>query len=256
MRPRRARPPAHTPEFESVIPLTYALIQLATVAFCLVLYRSIRQHAVWYYAGSIALVGLFFLGQFVALPGLISQPLFYLMQQCMLGMAFFVVVMFVGALPKTSKAGQKLRSIRGELSIIAWILCLGHLIYLAVIPRLVDIALRLGFAMPLTVIGLVTSVVLLVLLLVLGVTSFRFVKKHMSSKSWKAVQWWAYPFYALVYAHLLLMLAPAVSSGSVTPLVTAAVYTLIFGGYLVLRVRRAMLDRGMQAAAVGASAAA
>lgn len=223
--------------------MIYLAIQLVTVAICVGLYRSIRKHAVWYYAGAIALTALFYYGALFGLPEVVWRPLFYLVKQCMWGMAFFVVVMYVGVLPKSSKVGQKLRSIRGELSIIAWILCLGHLIYLAVIPPMVDIALRIGFMMPAAAVGLVVSVVLLVLLAVLGVTSFRCVKKHMSNRSWKAVQWWAYPFYALVYVHLMLMLGPGLTQLSLTPVITAVVYTLIFGVYLVLRVRRARLDR-------------
>lgn len=223
--------------------MIYAIIQAVTLALCLLLYRSIRQHAVWYYAGCIVVTAAFFYGAFFGLPEVVWRPLFYLIQQCMWGMAFFVVVMFVGALPKGSKAAQNLRSIRGELSIIAWILCLGHLIYLKVIPPLVNIAVTLGFAMPAAVTGLVVSIVLLVLLVVLGVTSFRCVKKHMGAKVWKAVQWWAYPFYALVYVHLMLMLGPSMVQGSATSVVSAAVYTAVFGVYLVMRVRRALLDR-------------
>lgn len=231
--------------------MIYALIQALTVALCLLLYRSIRQHAVWYYAGCIAVTAVFFYGAFLGLPEVVWRPLFYLVQQCMWGMAFFVVVMFVGALPKGSKAAQNLRSIRGELSIIAWILCLGHLIYLKVIPPLVKVAVALGFAMPAAVAGLVVSLVLLVLLAVLGVTSFRCVKKHMSARAWKTVQRWAYPFYALVYVHLVLMLGPSTLQGSATSIVSVAVYTAIFGTYLVMRIRRALLDR---ASATSASA--
>ena len=79
--------------------MIYALIQVLTAALCLVLYRSIRQHAVWYYAGCFAITALFFYGAFFELPDAVWRPLFYLIQQCMWGMAFFVVVMFVGALP-------------------------------------------------------------------------------------------------------------------------------------------------------------
>ena len=226
--------------------MIYLVIQLATIAFCIGLYRSIRHHALWYYIAAFALVGLLFYGVFFGLPEIAWRPLYHLVKQCMLGMAFFVVVMFVGVLPDSSKIGKNLRSIRGELSIIAWILCLGHLVYLVTIPPMVNIALRIHFIMPAAAVGLVISIVLLVLLAVLGVTSFRCVKKHMTNRAWKAVQWWAYPFYALTYIHLMLMLGPSLTQGSLFPILTAAVYTLIFGSYLVLRVRRAKLDKQEQ----------
>jgi len=226
----------------------YLLIQVLTVALCVTCYRSIRHHAKWYYVGSIALVALFYYGALFGLPEPVWRPLYHLIKQCMLGMAFFVVVMFVGALPPDHKVTKNLRSIRGELSIIAWILCLGHLIYLVAIPPMVDIALRIHFIMPAAAIGMVLSIVLLVLLVVLGVTSFRSVKRHMTNKSWKALQWWAYPFYAITYVHLMLMLGPSLAQGSIFPIITASVYTLIFVGYLVLRVRRFKIDKAQKVA--------
>ena len=53
----------------------------------------------------------------------------------------------------------------------------------------------------------------------------------------------------------MLMLAPAASRGGEAALVTVAVYTVVFGAYAVLRVRRALVDRRV-VAAVGVSAAA
>ena len=226
--------------------MIYLLIQLAVAALCVFAYRSIRRHSMWYYAGAIALVALFFYGHFFGLPEVIWRPLYYTLKQCMLGMAFFVVVMYVGALPPTHKITRNLRSIRGEMSIIAWILCLGHLVYLVAIPPMVDIALRIHFIMPAAAIGMVLSIILVILLAVLGVTSFRSVKKHMKNRAWKAVQWWAYPFYAITYVHLMLMLGPSLAQGSIFPILTATVYTLLFGGYLVLRVRRIMIDKAVK----------
>lgn len=228
--------------------MTYLIIQLLAVAFCLCCGRLLRRHATACYIGAFALVALYFYGRFFGLPWLVWMPLFYAVDQCMLGMALFVVVMFVGVLPRGSWVSLRLRPARGELSIFAWILCLGHLVYLAVIPRLVNIALTLKFAMPMTVVGLVVSLVLTVLLAVLGVTSFRFVKRHMSSGSWKSVQRWSYLFYALVYVHVMLMVMPSVLAGAAKMIFTAVVYTAIFASYAVLRVRRARLDapRGEQ----------
>ncbi len=99
--------------------------------------------------------------------------------------------------------------------------------------------------------ALVVALALLVLLLVLGVTSFGFVERRMRTESWKRLQRWAYVFFGLVYVHLMLMLAPAASRGGEAALVTVAVYTVVFGAYAVLRVRRAFVDR-RAVAAVGA----
>ena len=103
---------------------------------------------------------------------------------------------------------------------------------------------RLGGALSANVLGaLAVALGLLALLLVLGVTSFGFVKKRMRTESWKRLQRWAYVFFALVYVHLMLMLAPAASRGGEAAVASVVVYTAVFGAYAVLRVRRAVLDR-------------
>ena len=141
---------------------------------------------------------------------------------------------------KGSRAHQWLKPVRSELSIIACILACGHMaVYLA------SYAPRLGSAMGSNVVGaLVVAVALLVLLLVLGTTSLGFVKRHMRTESWKRLQRWAYVFFGLVYVHLMLMLAPAASRGGEAAVASVAAYTMVFGAYAVLRVRRATLDRG------------
>lgn len=77
----------------------------------------------------------------------------------------------------------------------------------------------------------VLAVVLLVLLVVLGVTSFAFVKRQMSTASWKKVQKLAYPFFGLVYVHLLLMLLPSALHGGLAAQASVAVYSVVFVGY-------------------------
>ena len=134
--------------------MKYLIIQLLAVAFCWFAARSMHKHAIAYYVGAFALEALFLFGKFFSLPSFLWTPIFFAVDQCMLGTALFVVVMFVGVFPKNSPISQRLRPSRGELSIFAWILCLGHLFYLTVIPRMADIAIRLGFAMPMTVVGL------------------------------------------------------------------------------------------------------
>lgn len=72
----------------------------------------------------------------------------------------------------------------------------------------------------------VLAVVLLVLLVVLGVTSFAFVKRQMSTASWKKVQKLAYPFFGLVYVHLLLMLLPSALHGGLAAQASVVVYSV------------------------------
>ena len=84
---------------------------------------------------------------------------------------------------------------------------------------------------------------LFALLVVLGVTSFNVVKKRMKKETWKRVQLLAYPFWGLVYVHLLLMLVPSALRGGAPAQMAVVVYSVVFVGYAVLRIRRAAIDR-------------
>ncbi|MFR7403887.1 MAG: helix-turn-helix transcriptional regulator [Coriobacteriaceae bacterium] len=153
------------------------------------------------------------------------EPLFVLIQNFELSLALFVVVMFIGCL---NRGGPHhwLKPVRSELSIVAWFLSLGHMaVYLeSYLPRLLG-----GGEIGGNVMGaFVLAVVLLVLLVVLGVTSFAFVKRQMSTASWKKVQKLAYPFFGLVYVHLLLMLLPSALHGGLAAQASVAVYSVVF----------------------------
>ena len=80
----------------------------------------------------------------------------------------------------------------------------------------------------------------------LGVTSFNVVKKRMKKETWKRVQLLAYPFWGLVYVHLLLMLVPSALRGGAPAQMAVAVYSVVFVGYALCRVGRALVDRSAE----------
>ncbi len=65
----------------------------------------------------------------------------------------------------------------------------------------------------------------------------------------------SYLFFVLVYAHLLLMLLPPALAGGVAAQMSVAVYSLIFVAYIVLRIRRELVDRKAEEIAQDAVAA-
>ena len=64
----------------------------------------------------------------------------------------------------------------------------------------------------------------------------------MPSKLWKAVQRLSYPFFALVFVHVLLMLAPSAVNGGAAAQVSVLVYVALFGLYVALRAARYVAD--------------
>ncbi len=214
---------------------------VATVAAVLLLREPIRKAPWVFYILAIVLDVLLLAGAAGHLPAFWRNLLITTMQKGALGMAMFAVVMWIGVLPRDGKASKWLRPIRAELSIIACILIVGHMAtYLgAYLVRLFSGAAIKGQV----VAALVVALLLLLLILVLGITSFRFVKRHMSAKNWKKLQTLAYLFYGLVFVHMALMLGYSAIQGGTNAIITLVTYAIVFGGYVIARIWRAVQDK-------------
>lgn len=225
--------------------MTFALILVITAALSYVLADVIRKVPWLFYGLAVVAVIVLAAGVYNVIEGGWWKPLILLVRRCMVALALFTVVMFIGVLPKDSKLGLRMRSVRAELSIIAWILCMGHMcMYLAPYgARALSGSLE-GHVMA----SFAVALVLFALLLVLGVTSFNFVKKRMHARTWKRVQLLAYPFFLLTYVHLMFMLAPSALAGGASSMVGIAVYSVVFAAYLTLRLWRHAADRKAEAA--------
>jgi DMSO/TMAO reductase YedYZ heme-binding membrane subunit len=166
-----------------------------------------------------------------------AMPGFYLlMRRGYLALSLFTVVMFIGVLNEGSVVRQALQPVRAELSIIAAILILGHLI-----PYLIGYLQLSVNPAPLrgtVAFSLFASLIVLTLLAVLTITSFNFIKKRMKPRTWKRLQCLAYVFFALVYVHLAGFLLPSALSGSPITLMSITVYSALFASYLLLRLRK------------------
>ena len=221
--------------------MRFFIILVAMAALAILLRKQIKQHPMVFYCICVAFNLLILVNATIGLPTFMREILSVLMRRGGLGTALFVVVMYIGATPRASKVSRWLRPIRAELSISACILILGHVVMylMAYVPVLAAGRLPKDNVF----VSFLVAIVLLALLLALGGTSFRFVKRHMKARDWKKLQRCAYVFYALVYVHLIIMLLPATMNGSAVAIQNVAVYTLVFGIYLILRLRRAASDR-------------
>lgn len=224
--------------------MSFLLVFVCTVAGVVVLRRPLKRFPAAFYALAALLNVLYMANAFVDFPDAVRRAAFLLMQKCTLSLALFAVVMFIGAFRKDSKVGALLRPVRAELSIVACILTVGHLIvYLVPLaPRVGGGALDARFAM-----FFATVVLLVVLLVVLGVTSFEHVKRRMSARSWVRVQKGAYLFFGLVYVHVLSILLPAAMDGGRAAQEAVAIYTVLFASYAAARLGRAWADRRARA---------
>lgn len=220
--------------------MVFLAVLAVSVVFAFACRRPLKACPWVFYAMAAGLDVLFIVDSAMPLPGVLGDALFLLLHKCTLATALFVVVMYIGVFARDSRVATALRPVRAELSILAWLLSLGHM---AVYLSSYALQMSSGVLKPNIVMALAVAAVLFCLLLVLGVTSFNAVKRRMRAESWKHVQLLAYPFFGLVYVHLMLMLLPSALQGGAAAQVSVAVYSAVFVLYAVLRIARAVADR-------------
>ena len=214
------------------------LVAVALVAVC---HRLIKSYPVVFYglAAAVACFGVYFTYQ--PSPVEAVRAMACAIQKGHAGFAFLGIVMFAGVFGESSAPRRALQPIRGELSLIAVILMAAHFV-----PYVISYGNMLGMLgslRPSIVAGLAVAVVVLVLFCVLAVTSVKRVKHAMNARRWKQVQALAYGFFALIFVHLLGYLIVPAKAGAPEALTTLGFYTLVFGAYAALRLRRWRLDR-------------
>ena len=220
------------------------LISLILTALLIASGRNfLKKHAAVCYvlaaAISAAVVVCTATGASAAFPAWVRSWIWPIFARSALSTALFAAVMYAGAVPNGSKLMKAVMPIRGELSIIASILTLGHNISFGLTY------FRLLFTQPdcLPVnhlLATICSLVMLCIMLPLFITSFKCVRKKMKGSSWKKLQRLAYGFYALIYIHVLLLTLPGAQKGNGSYLLTVIVYSVVFLTYGALRVRKAL----------------
>lgn len=220
------------------------LISLILTALLIASGRNfLKKHAAVCYvlaaAISAAVVVCTAIGASAAFPAWVRSWIWPIFARSALSTALFAAVMYAGAVPNGSKLMKAVMPIRGELSIIASILTLGHNISFGLTY------FRLLFTQPdclpvNQLLAAICSLVMLCIMLPLFITSFKCVRKKMKGSSWKKLQRLAYGFYALIYIHVLLLTLPGAQKGNGSYLLTVVVYSVVFLAYGALRVRKAL----------------
>lgn len=222
-------------------------------AFAVGLKKPIRKVPWPFYLLAVVLDVLVVCGSKLGFPQWFYASVIMANGRCLFAFGLFTVVMFIGVFKDGSKLKRWLTPIRAELSIIAAILAVGHMV------RYVNVYSLRVIANPASVangmlLSFVIAVLIAVMLVLLAVTSFKFVKRLMNAKAWKAVQRLAYPFFVLIYAHVLLIMLRPLLTGAAGAMTNAVVYGAVVLLYVVLRLRRYFEDRAAKAASASAAA--
>ncbi|OPZ19696.1 MAG: FMN-binding domain protein [Firmicutes bacterium ADurb.BinA205] len=157
-----------------------------------------------------------------------------------LGAAFWAVVMWAGALSNGSAPIKKLMPVRGELSITAAILTLSHIITYGLQYISNFLKGRTGSDF---VITSIVCIIMVLIMIPLTVMSFKTIRKKMNAKTWKKIQRLAYIFYAFIYIHIIVLFVPKAQKGREGYFLSVLVYSLVFIGYAVKRIRKAYIAK-------------
>ncbi len=163
-------------------------------------------------------------------------------QKNVLGFSFFAVVMFIGVLSERNQLYKSLLAIRAELSIIACILSVGHIIAFGSI-YLVQTNVFAGALPWMYAVATIFALLAVILMVPLLITSFKWVRAKMAPTTWKRLQRTSYVFYMFVFIHLLLFIGPSSLAGSANATITFVIYVALFTVYTILRVAKWVISK-------------
>lgn len=220
-----------------IVALIIAIIFVAVFKELLKKYPNI-----FYITAAVISIAAFVCSSYVTMPGWVRDYVVGIFAKGSLGTAFFVLVMYAGAMKNTWKATKTLMKIRGELSIMGCVLVLCHnCTYGRTYFRMLFTNTKSLSAAQMT--AAIISLVLITIMLILTVTSFPNVRKKMNAVKWKKLQRTAYIFYGLIYVHILLINIPYARRGMSEYIINVAVYSLVFVNYAMMRIHKAVAKK-------------
>lgn len=148
-----------------------------------------------------------------------------------LATACWAIVMWTGALPNGSKLMKYFMPVRGQLSVFAAILTLGHAVGFGIsyIPRWLKTPDLLNFTV---------AAVLMLIMCPLAVMSVRKIRSKMKPKNWKRWQRLAYIFYVFIPVHVYALNLAKARQGRPGAWFSLMVYAVVFIGWAVMRLRK------------------
>ena len=223
--------------------MLFIVALIISIIFVAVFKELLKKYPnIFYITAAVISIAAFVCSSYVTMPGWVRDYVVGIFAKGSLGTAFFVLVMYAGAMKNTWKATKTLMKIRGELSIMGCVLVLCHnCTYGRTYFRMLFTKPQSLSATQMT--AAIISLVLITIMLILTVTSFPNVRKKMNAVKWKKLQRTAYIFYGLIYVHILLINVPYARRGMSEYIINVAVYSLVFVNYAMMRIHKAVAKK-------------
>lgn len=200
--------------------------------------HTIKSSSIFLYLISILITGTEIIAKFFNLSDVVGDFFYPMFANGIVSMAMFTLVMFSSAVPDNSKFQKAISPIRGELSIIASILALGHNFSVG-ITALKDFDTWSPFTARFSELIIIISFTGIAIMVFLLSISFKFVRSHLPRRNWKNAQKLAYVMYTLIFVQILFVSLPLAFEGDTHYLINSVVYATTFLTYATLRLLKA-----------------
>lgn len=227
--------------------MLFTIALILAVIFAFGCKKALKKHAPVFYIVSALISVVVAVIDFNGAPGFVRDYVVGLFSRGAFATALWCVVMWIGALPNGTAAMKALMPIRGELSIFAAILTLGHNIGFGRTYFVRMFTNPASLSKTQLAAGTL-SILMLVIMIPLTVLSFPKVRRKLDAKLWKRIQRAAYMFYAMIYAHVMILFVTPARNGRTAYKISVAVYSLVFIGYAAARIMKAIKKRGKSGA--------
>ena len=218
---------------------------IAITLFYILFADIIKKYPVLFYMATDVLiipVVLYYQTKFYKnMPILFTKYIMDIFQRGIFSTVTFMIVMFLGVVTTHNKYTRKLMSIRGEMSIIGCFAALCHNVAFG-IRYFVEFFTNASKMNVYTKTATIISLILIAMMIPLMITSFKCVRKKMKAKNWKNLQKLAYPFFYLIYVHLMVLFMHKPEKH----MLSIVLYTVIYMLYTVLRIRKCLITKKRQ----------
>ena len=227
--------------------MLFTIALILAVIFAFGCKKILKKHAAVFYIAAAVISVVVAIADFKGAPGFVRDYVVGLFSRGAFATALWCVVMWIGALLNGTAAMKALMPIRGELSIFAAILTLGHNIGFGRTYFVRMFTNPASLSKTQLAAGTL-SILMLVIMLPLTVLSFPKVRRKLDAKLWKRIQRAAYLFYAMIYAHVMILFVPSARNGRTAYKISVVIYSLVFIGYAAARIMKAIKKRGKSGA--------
>lgn len=214
------------------------LSMVAAILFVLVFGKAIKKYPlIFYILGIIIGICIIYISIIdIKVPDYLGK-LYSVFKKGAFPTSLFIIVMYTGALNPKWKITKYLMRIRAELSILASFIILSHNISYGFFGQKGSYFTKLlqgasAFKPPQRFYAAIISIILIIIMIPLLITSFKSVRKKMSSAAWKNLHKLAYVFYALILTHVLVLWLP----GYPKHFYDCMCYIVLFAIYLILKI--------------------